>query len=204
MTDKQLLEQISQKNKQAFKTLYDRYRKLFFGWVFSRLNDEDASCDLTQDFWMGVWTSPQKIQCDEAGSAKNWLLRHLSFQIMDYFRTQCRRLEITDEVLLQQKMQTLVYTHIQEDMDFIELQKIINGILQELPPIIQKIYELRCVQNFSAKETSKALGIAESTVYNNVSTTLSTLRRELSLQYSTSNPDELKTLLIVWIVLFAG
>lgn len=202
MTDKQLLEQISQKNSQSFRVLYDRYRRLFFGWVYSRLNDVDASSDLTQDFWIGVWSAPNKIRCDDVGSAKNWLLRHLSFQIMDYFRTQCRRLEITDEVLLQQKMSTLVYTHIQEEIDFEELQKLIDGILQELPPIIQKIYELRCVQHLSAKETAKALGIAESTVYNNLSTTLSTLRKELSLQYNAGDADKLKTLLITWIVLF--
>lgn len=201
MTDKQLLERISQKDEEAFRMLYDRYRRLFFGWVLSRLNDEDASCDLTQEFWISVWTAPEKIQCDDTGSAKNWLLRHISFGIMDYIRIQCKRLEITDEMLIEQKIRVMAYTHVQEDINFLELQQLIDDILHNLPPLIQKVYELRCVRNFSAKETAKVLGIAESTVYNNLSSALICLRNELTLQYTTNDSGKLKILLPILLLL---
>lgn len=201
MTDKQLLERISRKDERAFRMLYDRYRKLFFGWVLSRLNDKEASCDLTQEFWINVWTTPEKVRYDDYGSAKNWLLRHISFGIMDYIRIQCRRLEITDEMLVEQKMGLMVYTHVQEDLDFSELQQIIDSVLRDLPPLVQKVYELRCVRNLSARETARALGVAESTVYNNLSSALMDLRSRLVLQYDMNDSDRLKTLLPLLLLL---
>ncbi len=195
MTDRDLLEQIAGKDETAFKMLYDRYRRLFFGWTFSRLNDEDAACDVTQDFWMEVWNTAASIPSNSAGIAKDYLLRQLSFRIIDYLRVQCKRLEITDEILLQQKVGVLSYTHVQEDLNYKELQRIIDDILRDLPPLIQKVYELRCVRNLSAKETAELLGVAESTVYNSLSFAVSVLRKELILQYETGNADKLKTIL---------
>lgn len=201
MTDRELLKQIAGKDRQAFRLLYDRYRRLFFGWTFSRLHDEDTACDVMQDFWLEVWSSAARIPCNDQGMAKDYLLRRLTFRIIDQLRIQCRRLEITDEMLIQQKIGLLSYTHVQEDLDFEELQRIIGEILRDLPPLLQKVYEMRCIRNLSAKETAYALGIAESTVYNSLSSAVSVLRRELTLQYKTGGPGCLKILLPVLLLL---
>ena len=200
MTDRQLLEQIAEKDDKAFRTLYERYRRLFFKWTFSRLNDEDAACDVTQDFWLEVWSSAANMPCNDDGMAKDYLLRRLSFRIIDHLRVQCKRLEITDDVLLQQKIGVLCYTHVQEDIDYRDLQQLIDSILHDLPPLIQKVYQLRCVRNLSAKETAQTLGIAESTVYNSLSSAISTLRKELTLQYETGNAEKLKLFLLLMML----
>ena len=151
---------------------------------------------------MEVWASAANVPCNDAGFAKDYLLRLLSFRIIDYIRGQCKRLEISDELLIQQKIGVLAYTHVQEDMNFQELQQIINNILHDLPPLIQKVYELRNIRNLSTKETAKVLGVAESTVYNSLSSAVSVLREELTLQYETSNAGNLKALLplLIWLL----
>lgn len=201
MNDRQLLVQIAARDESAFRELYDRYRRLFFGWAFSKLNDEDSACDITQEFWLEVWKNAAKIPCNSAGYAKDYLLRQLSFRIIDHLRGQCKRLEITDILLQGQQMESFSYTHVQEELDLQELQQIIDSILRDLPPLIQKVYELRFVRKLSTKETAKILGIAESSVYNNLSAAIASLRKELVARYEVE-PEKVNTFLVLllWMI----
>lgn len=64
-----------------------------------------------------------------------------------------------------------------------------------------RIVELRLVRNKSINETARKLNIAESTVSNNLSKALSTLRQEVALNYGIASADKLKQLLPLLIIL---
>jgi len=202
MTDRQLLEQIAEKDQKAFDELYNRYERLFYRWVFSRLNDYDAACDVTQNFWIAVWTSPAGIQANEADSAKDYLLRSLTFRILKYVQRKMDRIEIPDEKLIEQHMPDLSYTHISEALYAKEILQLMDEILKNLPPLTRKIYELRHVEHRSVKETAEALSISEKTVRNGLSSARSTFREKLNLMYDTGHSDKLKVLLplLIWLL----
>lgn len=202
MTDRELLDKIAAKDAKAFDVLYNRYERLFYRWVYSRLNDYDAACDVTQIFWIAVWTSAADLHTNEQGSAKDYLLRNLTFRILKYVQREANRLEITDEKLLGEHVSDLAYMHISEDIYVKEILQLMDAILKNLPPLTCRIYELRHVEHRSVKETAEALSISEKTVRNGLSSALSTIRQELKLVYETDSSDSIKVILplLIWFL----
>ena len=202
MTDRELLDRIAEKDSQSFKVLYDRYCDLLNGWAYSRLNDRDAASDVMQEFWAYLWLTPQNIRPDENDSAKRYLLQNVSFRILKYFHKQSVKLEITDDELVAAQIPVLSYTHVQEEMNAKEIQQLIDDVLRTLPVLSRQIYELRCINDLSVKETASTLGVAESTVRNGLSSVVSTLRNEVTLRYEISGSGKLKILLplFIWLI----
>lgn len=202
MTDRELLERIAEKDSQSFKVLYDRYCNLLNGWAYSRLNDREVASDVMQEFWAYIWLMPQNIRPDETDSVKRYLVQNVSFRILKYFHKQSVKFEIADDELVAGQISELSYTHVQEEMNAKEIQQLIDDVLQTLPILSRRIYELRCIKDLSVKETASKLGVAESTVRNGLSSVVSTLRNEVSLRYETTDSsDKLKALLPLLIYL---
>jgi RNA polymerase sigma factor (sigma-70 family) len=204
MTDRELLERIAAKDSQSFKVFYDRYCNLLNGWAYSRLNDREAASDVMQEFWAYVWLTPQSIRPDETDSVKHYLVRNVSFRILKYFHKQSVKIEIADDELVARQIPVLSYTHVQEEVDAKEIQQLIDDVLLTLPILSRQIYELRCIKDFSVKETASKLGVAESTVRNGLSSVVSTLRNEVTLRYETSGSGKLKALLPLLTLLGCG
>lgn len=200
MIDFQLLKSIQEKDSTAFQVLYDRYHHLFLGWSYSRVSDWNTAADLMQEFWAFVWLNPDKIIIDDKGSAKSYLSRNVSFRILRHFHKQYTKLEVVDDTLLQGNMSSLSYSHVAEELSVKEIQIIIDGILQKMPAITRRIYELRYLENRSAKETAEILSLKEGTVRNGVSSALSTLRTELKLAYEMGNSNEFKTIIPILLL----
>jgi RNA polymerase sigma-70 factor (ECF subfamily) len=201
MTDRELLQRIEQKDDKAFNVLYQRYEKLFYNWTLSRLTDYDLSCDIAQNFWISIWDAPKEIRTNTDGSAKDYLLRRLTYRILKQLQKELHRMEIPDEALIAQKIPGLSYTHIHEEMDVKEVLEFIDGVLQKIPPLTRRIYQLRHIENLTVKETAQALSVSEKTVRNGFSLALSSVRRELTLYYATDDPSKLKSLWPVLLLL---
>lgn len=202
MTDRELLDRITGKDRKAFDVLYHRYERLFYRWVFSRLNDYDAAGDLLQNFWIAVWNSPESIRTNEKDSAKDYLLRNLTYRILKQVQREMTRLEIPDDELVNQQMFDFSYTHISEELYVKEILQLIDKVLENLPPLNRKIYELRYKKNFSVKETADILSINEKTVRNGTSLALAKIRNELKIAYGDGVGEPDKLMLLLPLVLF--
>ena len=175
--------------------LYNRYERLFYQWCFSRLNDPDTTAEVVQNFWIDVWKYPKEIKPNNQGSAKNYLLKGLTFRILKHIQREMNRLEIPDEALIEQQIPDLSYTHVSEDLYVKEILEILDTIVQNLPPLTRQIYQLQYIENLSVEETAKRLSINEKTVRNRLSSAIATIRQELPLAYDISGAGKLKTLL---------
>lgn len=195
MTDRELLDKMINNDCMAFEMLYNRYERLFYQWCFSRLNDPDTTAEVVQNFWIDVWKYPKEIKPNNQGSAKNYLLKGLTFRILKHIQREMNRLEIPDEALIEQQIPDLSYTHVSEDLYVKEILEILDTIVQNLPPLTRQIYQLQYIENLSVEETAKRLSINEKTVRNRLSSAIATIRQELPLAYDISGAGKLKTLL---------
>lgn len=202
MTDQELLQRIKTRKEEAFRVLYQRYEKLFYNWTLSKLTDHDVSSDVVQDFWISVWSTPEEILVNTSGSAKDYLLRRLTFRILKQLQKEMHRIEIPDKLLIEQKLPDLSYTHISEEIEIKEVLAFIDSILQKMPPLTRRIYQLRQIKNLTVKETAEELSVGEKTVRNGLSSALSSVRKELTLYYATDNSEKLKSLLPILLLFF--
>ncbi len=142
---------------QAFRSLYEKYYKPVFVFVYHRIGDKDLSGDLTAQVFLKAL---QKIgQFKFRGLPfSSWLFRIAMNECNDFFRRTMReRLVVLDP--------SIAHTFYEEmfGMDAIEeLQAKLPDILQRLKETELYIIELRFMEGQSFKQIAEILGITES------------------------------------------
>jgi RNA polymerase sigma-70 factor (ECF subfamily) len=179
--DSKLLFLISNKDAAAFETLYDRYIRLIYSYVYRELNDERAADDLIQDFWLRVWEDPSFLKCNESGSLKGYMLQHLKFRILDLYRKTMTHLmmELNPEKAEQEQV---AYNSITEMMNEAELLAAIQEALELQPPLVRNTFWMR-INHWSVEETARTLSVSQKTIYNKYSESLSIVRAHLRDHY---------------------
>jgi len=179
--DSKLLFLISNKDGAAFETLYNRYIRLIYSYVYRELNDERVADDLIQDFWLRVWEDPSFLKCNESGSVKVYMLQHLKFRILDLYRKTMTHLvmELNPEIAEQEQA---AYNHITEMMNESELLAAIQEALEHQPPLVRNTFWMR-INNWSVEETARTLSVSQKTIYNKYSESLSVVRAHLRDHY---------------------
>lgn len=165
MSDKELLEAIALKDEQAFNTFYDRYEQLLYKWAYNRTGDINMTNDITQNFWVNVWSKPALIKTDDNGSARNFLLHHYTYRMLDYLKSSYFKLTGGEKRKDIDEIESAIsYTHVEEEFDFKEVNEVINGIIEMLSEIDREVISLIWREELSVKEVSQYLKIDERTV----------------------------------------
>ena len=185
MSDKELLEAIALKDEQAFNTFYDRYEKLLYKWAYNRTGDINLTNEITQNFWIKVWSEPALIKTDDKDSARNFLLHHYTYRMFDYLKSSYFKLiggetrKDIDEIDA-----VMPYTHVEEEFNFKEVNNIINSILEMLPEIDREVITLIWQEELSIKEISRYLKIDERTVHYKSKDGISFIKKNIKKLYN--------------------
>lgn len=179
ISDKNLLSDIAGKDEKAFNLFYDRYYKLLYKWAFQRTGDMDITDDITQNFWIKIWEEPELIKTDEEGCAKNFMLRHFTYRMLDYMKSSYIKTLTGNRVSPEEIENELSYTHVSEELDFKELENIINDILKKLPGKMAEIFVVHVRDGHTIQETAEILDINERTVRYNTKECIGLLKKEL-------------------------
>ena len=98
-SDRELIEQIRERNAPAFEILFDRHRHSLLKHILYIVREERAAEDLVQEVFLRVWTSA--AQWDGRGELRSWLYRIATNLALNHLRTVHRRrqqpLEIPDD-----------------------------------------------------------------------------------------------------------
>lgn len=158
VTDKELLEAICQRNESDFNEFYDRYYRLLYHWAFRRTGDFGLTDEITQNFWMSVWTEPSLIKTDAAGSANNFLLHHFTYRMLDYLKSSyVKTMSEKKRVSFDDLENDLICSSITEEYDLKDFEKVMTDVLQELPGKMAEIFVLLYQEGYTIKETAAKL-----------------------------------------------
>ncbi|MGV8094905.1 MAG: RNA polymerase sigma factor [Mangrovibacterium sp.] len=173
ISDLELLESLKDRDKQAFRQLYDRYARLLDNRAKWRVRDMVMAEDLMQEFWIKVWEEPFKIQLDEDGTAKNYLLKAFTGYQLNYIRKEIIRLQKAERFESKEDPDPASsavlreVNHVAETDSFLdqyELEELINWYFDMLPELTQQILRMRYLEKYSYKEISQKLRLNERTV----------------------------------------
>lgn len=187
-TDHQLLKDIKSGNLPAFTAFYDRYWNIFYSFIFSRTKSKDITEEILQKFWVRIFEDSDFVQTDEHQNAKNYLLRFLHFRIIDQYNNKEDQTLVNVENFDDETFELTdsEYFEILGENDIEELFEMINQIVYQLSSTEQKVYDLRIRKNMTVKETAEVLGLSDKTVSNNLSKTLTEIRKQLGPKYKSS------------------
>lgn len=195
MSDLELLDAIVQKDRDAFRKLYERYWRLFYHIALARTHSSDLSSDITQQFWIDIWTNPLRIQVDEKGCAKNFLYKHFYYCLCDYFKSTAAKWDAETSSLEEEACDEPSYTHIIEELTEKELYALLDEIIAAMPHMAQTVFNARWKENQSEEEIAQQLGVSARTVRLHYQWAISFLRKRMHQRYT----QEFTCFFLLWL-----
>ncbi len=150
-----LIKQIANKDKEAFKTLYELTNKSVYGFAYSILKDPQAAQDILQDAFVKIYSSAATYK--PQGKPMAWILtitRNLALmKIRESKRTVLTDIEESSHML----------PHISPNSDS-EDKIILHNALTQLSDESRQIVILHAVSGLKHKEIAQVMGLKLPTV----------------------------------------
>ena len=95
LDDHQLIQRISQVDKDALETLYTRYQTPVYSLAMFMLKQPALAEEVTQDIFLNIWLKAGSFNA-ERGQPKGWIMSVAHHKIVDVIRSRRRTIVNTD------------------------------------------------------------------------------------------------------------
>jgi RNA polymerase sigma-70 factor (ECF subfamily) len=174
---KKWIEGLQKGSYSDFRTLYDAFSGNLYGFIFGLVKSDSLTKDIVQETFLRVWLNRSFL--DPQLSFKAYLFKISQNLIIDNFRRQMSNplfvdyLDYCDELISDANT-------IEQELDFDLFHKHLKIAKTKLTPRQREIFELNKEQGIPTSEISERLNISEQTIYNQISSALKILKKELS------------------------
>lgn len=186
--DNDLVHAVTQGDRDAFLTLYDRYSTRVYGLAIRILQDPMASEEVTQDTFLRLWTRATTFN-PAKGRFLTWLL------------TITRRLAI-DRIRLESRQPKEVGSLDEQDWDWVPDPNsttdesrwgTLGFALKDLPSLQRQVIELAFYQGLSQSQIAEHINIPLGTVKTRIRLGMEKLREAIlqensAGEYKSKNP----------------
>ena len=188
-SDRELIEQIRERDAPAFEVLFERYRHSLLKHILHIVRDERAAEDLVQEVFLRVWTSAG--QWDGRGELRSWLYRIATNLALNHLRAVHRRrqqpLEVPEEAYDDEdgaptQMPTWLIDSAspdpQEILEQAEQSKFLWELVDDLPDGKREVVHLVYGAEMDIRQVADELGVPIGTVKSRLHYTLKRLASE--------------------------
>ena len=158
----------------AFEALFREYYAELVNYSFSFLHDMDASEEIVQDFFYNYWKNRKRINIKV--SLRSYLYRSIRNNSLKYLDALAVRRKYADRIISGSTGQTGYNT---SELEFAELNEIIEDTLSELPERCSRIFRMSRFDGLKYDEIAKELSVSVKTVEANMTRALRFLRERL-------------------------
>ncbi|NDV81898.1 RNA polymerase sigma factor [Bacteroides sp. 51] len=159
-----------------FKFLYEQFSGNLYGFAFSLVRSESLAKDIVQETFMKVWINRETIQ--PGLSFKSYLFKISRNLIIDEFRKQMSNPVFENYLDYCDELQTS-HHEIEQQIDFDLFILRLEEAKKKLTLRQREIFEMSKEQGLSSSKIAEELGISEQTIYNQLSTVMRILRKEI-------------------------
>ena len=154
--------------KEEFENIYRQHYAKMYRLTRMMLYDADESKDAVSDIFARLLQDGNRPQMDKMEGYLMTAVRNRSRDILSH---KSKR-EQVEKLFLQESMQSPVTSMNDDD----RLDRLMQFVEAELPPLSQKIFRLRFLREMSYEELAQATGVSKVTVYNHLSHSLQRIR----------------------------
>lgn len=180
-TDEELMFHLSKGEVLAFDELYTRYSKRLMVYFTRMLNfDKNLAEDALQDLFLKIAESPEKF--DPSRSFKTWIFSMASNCCKNYYRHKTVVKNSHEELLLcDTKINEHSFLKLANKLDAIEFRKMLEEVLNELPPEKKEVFILKYQEEKTTAEIALIQNCAEGSVKSRLHYTLKILEEKLQI-----------------------
>jgi RNA polymerase sigma-70 factor (ECF subfamily) len=173
---KEIIEQVKEGNKTAFKYLVEEYQKYAFNLAFRILCNEEDAKDVVQDSFIKIWKNIK--QFNSGLKFTTWMYRIVINTAIDKHRSL-----IMSNVVQLDGISNSVFA-IERDgpearLNNEQLGNLIEEISGELPEKQRMVFVLRDLQGIESGEVETILGMNETLVKSNLYHARQVVRKKL-------------------------
>lgn len=155
--------------KEEFENIYRQHYAKMYRLARTMLYDADESKDVVSDIFARLLREkyhPQQHQLE------GYLMTAVRNRCCDVLSHKSMR-ERVEKLFLQESQQSNV---ISTNTDDDRLERLVQFVESELPPLSQQIFQLRFLCELSYEEVAQATGVSKVTVYNHLAQSLQRIR----------------------------
>ena len=158
MDEQQMIAGCMEQNREAQKTLYEKYSRMMFGVCLRYSSDQDSAKDLLQDGFIKVFASIRSFQ--SKGSFEGWIKRIFINMALESLRKKKSLIQTSDDV---QNLPDVVDEDTEDDAMYRISENDLLKMIQELPKGYATVFNLYAIEDFSHREIAGMLDISEGT-----------------------------------------
>ena len=160
--------------KKEFEDIYRQHYARMYRLARTMLYDADESKDVVSDIFARLLRDGDRPQKDRM---EGYLMTAVRNRCRDVLSHKSLR-ERVERLFLQESMQS----HIVSMNDDDRLERLMQFIEAELPPLSQQIFRLRFLSEMSYEEVAQAAGGSKVTVYNHLSQSVQRIKEYFQQQ----------------------
>ena len=178
LSDAQLISNYILGEEAALSVLINRHQARLYGFIFSKIQDRDATEDVFQDTFIKVIRTLKRGNYNEQGKFLPWVMRIAHNLVIDYFRKNNRMPKFKN------KGDFDIFSVLSDESPNAENKIVENQIadhvrilLEELPQDQKIVIKMRIYQDMSFKEISENTGVSINTALGRMRYGLINLRK---------------------------
>lgn len=179
LSDFELMSLLKIGDHAAFNEIYRRYHALLLAFVYRKLQDEELTKDLVQEFFIGIWTKRESLSLSV--SLAGYFITALKNRIYNFFEHQ----QVENKYI--QSIADFVNTGNIAHTDYLlrekETIRLIDQAISSLPGKMREVFELHRKSGLTYKEIATTLSLSEKTVNSQMLNALNRLRSKLNLSF---------------------
>lgn len=160
--------------RDYFASVFNQLENRLFLFAFKITKSEASARDIIQDVFIKYWE--QKDSFDRIENAEAYLFRATKNKAIDFLR----------EMANNEKLRAGYFSNFileenstEKEINRREFNKLLGTAIKNLPDQRRLIYQLSQVEGYSRKEIAEKMDISESTVKNQLTSALATVRNFL-------------------------
>ena len=146
--------------QKEIETLFRQHYAAMYRLARTILYDADESKDVVSDVFVRLLHSNPSVQADKM---EGYLMMAVRNRCLDVLSHKSVREQVEKLFSLELKLQHIIARNEDERLD-----RLMQYIERELPPLSQQILRLRFLQEMTYEEVAQEVGVSKVTVYNHL------------------------------------
>ena len=170
-----IILQLQQDNKYAFKQLYEQYYSRVVAFIVGMVKKEDIANDLAQDVFVSLWLGRKRL--DISQNLQNYIFVASRNAAINYLKKEFAHVHEQIENV-QEKI--YIESNVEDSIFAREINLLIEMVVSDMPKQRQLIYRMSREEGLSNNEIANKLGISKRSVENQLSIALKEIRQSIS------------------------
>ncbi len=172
-TDEALLLLIKEDDGRAFETIYRRYWRQLFVYVYQQIGSKEDTKEIIQELMLSIWQNRGK---SEILHLKSFLFISARNLTNKYFRKEINLRKYREYQLMHEVFES---TDADEIVNENQLSKAIEMALQRLPEKTAAIFRMNKLDDVSVKKIAVQMGLSDRAVEYHLTKSMRVVRKHL-------------------------